>query len=315
VNQDVRQFIDGGSQDVNELKSTLTLCRRAIASILVAYGRLEASAEDGNTQGQAIYALVHVYRDLLATFSYLANWETRRAIATDSSVQKTSAKSKPKPPRLFNIKETPTLSIFINFLESIIDQLDPRRHAHKALFEGITFCILSRLGDRLHHTVFGHIRAPTLEAEIMLSNAVDEIEDDGPSPPLPPHDDEQKQIRLEAPYLIHLLNHIMKAAPSHLGAILSARASKAKQTTGNVPKRGTLTVGAKDCLQRTLVNCIFGTEGVGEDDPLAYCLKMPVKPITSVTMPRIKEPEVQDWFKGEMWRLLGWDILSKEGEW
>jgi hypothetical protein len=315
MNLDVRHFTEGGGQNVDELKHTLTLCKRATASILITYGRLEASTEDGHTQGQAVYALVHMFRDLLSTFSYLANGETRRAIATDSSAQKASAKSKPKPPRLFNIKETPSLSIFINFLESIIDQLDPRLHAHKALFEGITFCILSRLGDRLHHTVFGHIRAPTLEAEIMLSNAIDEIEDDGPSPSRPPQDDEQKQIRLEAPYLIHLLNHIMKAAPSHLGAILSARASKAKQTTGNVPKRGTLTVEAKNCLQRTLVNCIFGTEGVDEDDPLAYCLKMPVKPVASVTMPRIKEPEVQDWFKGEMWRLLGWDILSKEGEW
>ena len=34
----------------------------------------------------------------------------------------------------------------------------------------------------------------------------------------------------------------------------------------------------------------------------------------AVPIPRIKEAEVQDWFKEEVWRLLGWEILSKEGE-
>lgn len=36
---------------------------------------------------------------------------------------------------------------------------------------------------------------------------------------------------------------------------------------------------------------------------------------TVLPMPKIKEVEVSDWFQEEVWRALGWEILSKEGEW
>jgi hypothetical protein len=314
VEQNVRHFADQDCQHIDALKSTLALCRRAMASIIVAYGHLGASDNDDNVQGQAIYAVVHMFRKCLAAFATLSNAESRRAIAAELTIQNASSKARLKAPRPFNIKEIPSLSVFTHFLEGIVGMLDSKVEAHKALFDGFAYCVLQILGARLHRTVFGHVRAPTIEAEIMKSTAVDEIEDDGPLAATPRHNEEQKQGRLEGPYLIHLLNHIMKAAPSYLGLIQPAN-GRAKLPTVSGLKRGTLTVEAKNCLQRTLVNCIFGNEGVSGDDSLSYCLKMPVKTAVSVTMPKIKETEVPDWFQSEMWRLLGWDILSKEGEW
>ena len=34
---------------------------------------------------------------------------------------------------------------------------------------------------------------------------------------------------------------------------------------------------------------------------------------TVLPVPKVKEVDVQDWFGEEVWRLLGWEILSKEG--
>jgi hypothetical protein len=31
-----------------------------------------------------------------------------------------------------------------------------------------------------------------------------------------------------------------------------------------------------------------------------------------VTVPRVKEVEVGEWFQGEVWRLLGWEVLGRE---
>lgn len=47
---------------------------------------------------------------------------------------------------------------------------------------------------------------------------------------------------------------------------------------------------------------------------LQDCLKKPAISDAAVALPKIKEAEVQGWFKEEVWRLLGWEILSKEGE-
>ena len=41
---------------------------------------------------------------------------------------------------------------------------------------------------------------------------------------------------------------------------------------------------------------------------------MPALSEVAVPVPKIKEPEVFEWFNEEVWRLLGWDILSKDTE-
>ncbi|KAI7363852.1 hypothetical protein KC336_g21538, partial [Hortaea werneckii] len=124
-----------------------------------------------------------------------------------------------------------------------------------------------------------------------------------------------QQAKLEAPYLIHLLARLMNAAPAHLGAIISTKTGKPKQANNKGSMKGALVLAAKDRLQRTLINCMFGTEGVDAQSPLMDCLKMPMAPSTPLPMPKVKEAEVQEWFKEEVWRLLGWEVLSKEGDW
>ena len=221
-------------------------------------------------------------------------------------------KPKGRPQQIQNRKvmENATLSLYATFLGKLVDMLDPRVEANRALFEGFAYCILDRLGKRLYSIVFGHSRASDLEAEIKQDVDLDQDPSESEIPPPPADDDERKQIKLEAPYLLYLLNRIMIAAPAHFGKV---KTSKAK--TSKAPSKNTLALSAKECLQRTLVNAIFGTEGVKDDDPFQECLKMP-KPVgATLTMPKVKEVDVLEHFKEEVWRCLGWDILSKEDDW
>lgn len=211
------------------------------------------------------------------------------------------------------VKENPTLSLYATFLGNLVDMLDPKLEANRPLFEGFTYCILDLLGKRMYSIIFGHSRAPDLEAEIKQDVDIDPNQSELPTTtirPPQPEDDERKQIKLEAPYLLHLLNRIMITAPAHFGKVKSSKAKNNK-----APSKNTLALSAKECLQRTLVNAIFGTEGGNDDDLFKDCLKMPTPGEGTPTMPKVKEIDVLEHFKEEVWRCLGWDILAKDAEW
>ncbi|KAK5113753.1 hypothetical protein LTR85_010770 [Meristemomyces frigidus] len=304
------------------LKSNLTAAGRAVASLIVGITRLGHLTDGTEVLGQVVYWYVKMYDTLLHTLEEASEGAAKAAAAheiggiAEKKTASSKAKGKAQQPKAVNLKDNPMLITITCFLCGIIDLLDPKTEAHKALFEGFAYSTLNALGARLYTCVFGHSRAATLEDEIRRSNQPDDIED--VAMPFTPSADELdvNKAKLEAPYLIHLLTRLMNAAPAHLGAIVSSKTGKTKAANNKGSMKGALAITAKDRLQRTLVNCMFGTQGIDEqDDPFLDCLKMPVMGTQPLPMPKVKEVEVQDWFKEEVWRLLGWEILSKEGEW
>jgi len=317
VEQSRKRTITGAEM----LKSNLKAAARAVASLIVGFNRLGHVADGAEVQGQVIYAYIQMYANWLNALDEASDGESKRILAqenaepTEKKSTQSKAKSKAQQPRALNLKDNPTLNTMTCSLCGIIDLLDPKVETHKALFEGFAYSTLNKLGAGLYVCVFGHARGATLEDEISKSNEPDEIEDNADLTPLSARDVDVRKAKLEAPYLIHLLTRLMNAAPAHLGPIISSKTGKAKQTNNKGSMKGTLAITAKDRLQRTLVNCMFGTEGMDEDDPFMDSLKMPIMSSAPLPMPKVKEAEVQDWFKEEVWRLLGWEILSKEGDW
>ena len=143
--------------------------------------------------------------------------------------------------------------------------------------------------------------------EILQSKETEDEIEDVDEPPLT--ETQLKQVRLEAPYLVHLLNKIMSSAPAYFGSTTSSKSTKAKST--KAASKGTLSIAAKECLQRTLINGVFGVEDADEDDLFLDCLSI-ASAGEDIPMPKVKEADVQEWFKEEVWRLLGWDILAHE---
>ncbi|KAK3069014.1 hypothetical protein LTR53_012989 [Teratosphaeriaceae sp. CCFEE 6253] len=304
------------------LKTTLTAAGKAVVSLVVGISRLCKVADGAEIQGQVVYAYVQMFAPLLVTLETASEHETKKTTTQTPTAAASKRPSTSKGKAIAqqakqpNVKDITSLNLITCFLCGIVDMLDAKSDVHKQLFDGFAYCTLDKLGTRLYTSVFGHVRPSTVADEIARSNPADEIEDAGPEAAPLASDLAIAQAKMEAPYLVHLLSHLMAAAPPHLGAIISTKTGKAKQAKNRGSMKGALAIHAKDRLQRTLVNCMFGIEGVDEDDPFMDCLKMPsMVGQQPLPMPKVKEVEVQEWFKSEVWRLLGWEILGKEGGW
>ena len=306
---------DGSNSDAELLRPILSAASRTLMVLMAGFNRLSHVADGAEVQGHVIYAFVQMYGKLVESFENISISEIRKSstIGCGSERKQLTSKTKTKQPKLANPRGNTTLNTMSSFLCGIVDNLDAKTTAHKALYEGFAYVVLNELGERLYVLVFGHRRGATIEDEITFSTQPDEIEDDAEIAANNPAYLQLKAAKLEAPYLIHLLNRIMSVAPAHLGAITNNKTVKSKQANSKCSTKGALAIHAKDRLQRTLVNCMFGSESTDEYDPFMDCLRMPVANGPVPLMPKIKEVDVQEWFKEEVWRLLGWDILSKEG--
>lgn len=305
------------SANGTDLTTTMTAVGRVVAAILAGLQKLVRLDSSDSLKGQVTYALVRMYETILAQFDPVSQEKTLEESAGPTTDPKTStstakAKSKGGPPRV-NIKDIPTLNALASLLSGIIKQLDPKQDPHKDIFEGFLFCVLSKLGDRIYTINFQRPRAADIMSELEAASSLDEEDiEPTPSPPFPAA---VRQAQLEAPYLLHLLKQSLALTPTFLSPTASTSKStkpKANPKPGSISK-ATLGLAAKERLQATLVSAIFGLESVDEDSDLfVESLRMPMAGGGNVTVPRVKEAEVGEWFQGEVWRLLGWEVLGKE---
>lgn len=303
--------------DLDFLKSVVTAADRSNGLLIAGISRISYVADGAEATGHVVYSYVQMYQRLLDCLQMLSVFEATRMAGeerkADASRRSSPSKSKTKQPKQTNIEESAALSLMTNFLCRTVDGLDSKIDAHKSVFEGFTYVALDKLGGKLYHLVFGHERGPTIEDEIAASNDSDEIGDAVDTGTLTQREQQMRAAKLEAPYLIHLLNRIMNAAPAHLDAVVKHNNGKPKQACKGSMK-GAIAVAAKERLQRTLVNAVFGEESNAGDDLFKDCLRMP-SISGPLPMPKAKEPDIQEWFKEELWRLLGWEILSRDSEW
>ena len=300
--------------DMNALKAALTAIARVNASLLVGYTRLCKHDEEATFQGQTTFAMVRMFDKLVGALEVASKTSAVAAIAvvhassaSPSKASPTKQRSPQKSTPRSNVKDDPVLNAIASSLVSLLKPLDPKHDSHKTLYEGYFFCIISALGKRLHTIVFNHPRGATLSEDIAAPVPDPEHAEDTP----PPQDTLRlRQAKLEAPYLLHLLKHALALAPTFFGKL--AKGGKPSTKPG-VTSKTSIALLAKERLQRTLVNAVFGTEGIDEEsDMLMECLRMPVFSGVGMTAPRVKEAEVGEWFKEEVWRLLGWEVLGKE---
>ena len=301
---------------ITDLTTTMTAVGRVVAGILAGLQKLVRLDSSDSLKGQVTYALVRMYEKILAGFDVVSQELALAETAGSSNDPKTTSatvKSKPKggPPRV-NIKDVPTLNALASLLSGIIKQLDSKQDPHKDIFEGFLFCIFSKLGDRIYTVNFLRPRAENVMKELETASCSDESDTETtPSPVTTP----VRQAQLEAPYLLHLLKQSLALTPSFLSSTAStSKSTKAKPNPkpGSITKV-TLSLAAKERLQATLVSAIFGPGSIDNDSDLFMeCLQMPEASGGAITVPRVKEAEVGEWFQGEVWRLLGWEVLGRE---
>jgi hypothetical protein len=305
------------------LITTLTAAGRVVAGMLAGLQKLDRMDNSDAPRDQVTYALVRMYETLLAAFDTVSKEEALADIPTPATDSRPStAKPKPKPKGgtvRVNIKDIPSLNALAALLGGILKHLDPKQQPHKEIFEGFLYCILSKLGSRIYTVNFSRPRAASIAKELETADS---------NTPTPESVTAVRQSHLEAPYLLHLLKLALALTPSFLThspaptststSTSASKTTKSKSThkSGTITK-STLALAAKERLQATLIEAIFGSEGVDDDELgglFVDCLRMPVTGggMAMAAVPRVKEVEVGRWFQGEVWRLLGWEVLGKE---
>ena len=328
VSQVLQEIAKSDSTDREEyarfLKEVLTAVGRAMRSLLVGYARV-CNVDRGNeVSGHIVYGYLQILEKAVLLMDDFAMVEVKRALhdskshAARPSTSKGKAKQTAAPST--KKKEDSSQRILSSFIATSIDWLDPKTESHKSLFEGLVYVLIEqKLAPCLYTLVFERPRGETIGEEIAAGGQADEIEDAAQASNLSHDELKFKSAKLQAPYIIQLLTRLMKVAPSHFGAALSgngnSKSAKSKAASKAGPSKDNLGILAKERLQRTLVNCMFGSEGTEDEDPFLDCLKKPVFSGALPAVPVVKEEDVQEWFTQEVWRLLGWEILARDGEW
>ena len=314
----------------SDLPTTMTAAGRVVAGILAGSQKLVRMPGGEALVGKVTYALVQMYGKLLTGFETISKAETTTDAPTEQTTDgKTpSAKQKPKAKggaHRVNIRDVPATNALASLLSGIMRQLDAKQDSHRDLFEGFVYSILSKLGNRIYTVNFSQPRAASIAEEIgaNLSSEDPDSESNPPGHNATKDSIAIRQAHLEAPYLLHLLKQSLALTPSFLSPAPNAKDtstnnkfSKSKPT----PKPGSITktslsLAAKQRLQSTLVNAIFGPEGIDEESDLFLNgLQLPPAEAGGNTfvVPKVKEVEVGEWFQGEVWRLLGWEVLGRE---
>lgn len=297
----------------DELSVAMTAAGRVFAGVMTGVQKLHRMKEANLVAGKVTYAIVRMYERLAGGLDTISENEAKLEQKADpindpknmSARQKTKSKG---PPRV-NIKDVPVLNALTAFLSGVIKQLDVKEASHREIFEGFLFCALSKVGKNIYTIVFSQPRGLSISEEIHSGTLPDDSNQTKFALPL-------RQAQLEAPYLIHLLKQVLALAPTFISPSTAPLSRPAKLKTSAKPgsvTKASLTLATKERLQATLINAIFGTEGLDEEsDLMLNCLQAPAAVGHQLPVPRVKEAEIGEWFQGEVWRLLGWEALGRE---
>lgn len=309
--QALQHYFSAENAAADGLGLSFAALEKAVSCLTTATNRLFAVDIEALVQGHVINALVRMYGGLVECMEIVSTEDGR--FDTGNTYEETRNLQRKANSKESGVKSCTPLDLLTKLLSKIIHELDVRDAGQASLFEGYAYTALRRIGDRLYLVVFGRRRADGLDDDILASQLT---QDDGVSErqtALNPPGSEREAARLEAPYLVALLDCIMRAYAVYTADNKRSKTSNAQHTSKTSKKD--LAARARVKIQLTLVDCIFGNDAQSDSDGLRDRLKMPTTGGPPLPMPKIKEAEIEDWYKEELWRVLGWDILSKDGDW
>ncbi len=312
ANQERRSFRDEPLKgDSSEFANALAICARAFMSVLAGMSKIVETQADHKLSSMVTYAIAETFKSALFSMEVsaqrVAQLKLSHTIETESNKKKKSA---------IIARETDPVRAVACLLASFLGFLDRRDPRHQQVFQTCIFVLFERAGRRLYYCTFGRHRGISIEDAI-----------------LPPQRSrgaaetakrslESLATRHEMKALVLILERAISLAPGHINLQLnrpSGSSARVNRTTSfsKIPtaSRAQLNLLAKDRLQRTLIACMYGER---TDDEFLDVLTKPVAPMrlsSRENVVKVDDENVEEWYKQEIWRLVGWDILGKESGW
>lgn len=280
-------------------------------SVLVGLCKLVEHSDDHRVSNLVVCELANMFKTVLVAIESVA-----RHTALQKPSQVAESKKAKDTTAVKAVRESVPARALAHLLIGLLGFLDKTNPLHQQIFDGFVYLLLERVGRRLFYCTFGRHRSSAVEGDIE------------PLPePRSPEEASKRDIEalgthLEVKALILVLERAMGLAPNHMNSqtTSSGRGQKKLGRTlsiKNLPpaSRARLSPLAKDRLQRTLIACMYGDKV--DDEFLDVLTKpMPSMRLGSLqSVARIEDRDVEDWYKKEVWRLVGWDVLAKESGW
>jgi hypothetical protein len=279
-------------------------------SVLVGTTKMMDVGQDNRLPSLVVCELADMFKTALVAIEASARQTAQSSITTQVRVKH----GKGKPPVV--PKESVPARSLAHFLTGLLGLLDKTNTIHRQIFDGFVFLLLERVSKRLYYCTFGRHRG-AVETNLVPAPEVTDVTKQTQQ------EQETLGIHLEVKALVLILERAMGLAPHHMSPASAHAKSKSPTHIGrtlsmkslpSAPKTRLSSI-AKDRLQRTLMTCMYGSNS---DDEFLDVLMKPMPAMRIGTLPnvaKIEDKDVDQWYKEEVWRLVGWDILARDSGW
>ncbi|KAL8908961.1 MAG: hypothetical protein Q9207_000537 [Kuettlingeria erythrocarpa] len=274
---------------------------RTIFSILFSAMDQIGYVGDGDvTQCQLIYAVVELLKDLLDHICQLASGAPTGNQSQNRMLTRlrSSQAKQPSDVQTSDLVPADDIMSICGFVVGALQSFRRGRPADEAVREGFTFFLLSRVGKTLKAFVFGE--------DDEIYNAV--FSQWGNGEALLSEDRGQRLAtrKREAPYLIWLLERSMVCWSVDTPSVKQGGARTVTKVDSVM-----LAEKRKIQLQQTILKEVLGDDIQGFQD----ALEVPHDPRINIEpWQAVREADVMELFKAEVWRLIGWDCLRSRME-
>ena len=284
-------------------KSLAQLIRRSLMYLLQGYDKLAENHGSGGRIKHDLAKLFGTTIELITDYSRNENLKVPSQRERQKSNSKRSRKQQTAP--LGTYQHHSELMALCHLFVAMFASLDTLKRLHNELIEGALYVLLTRAGSLLKTFVFG---SDQVGNEQMILRESTQIKDDSQT------SESLAATQTEAPYIIWIIERVM-----HLQGLPAAR-RPAGQSSGantnalffkNIPPtlNQPLAIQAHIKLQNTLLKSIFGNDDTNFEERFRAPEGPELDLGTNIKV--IEESDVKNWYKQEIWRLVGWDILRK----
>ena len=297
----------------SQTRTTLNRCNeeklffagRTLPVLLAGLDKLGKTVEGLKQQGQVVYNFVRLFRELLERINVVSVMQATKRPLSRKKPNKIQAQSEHRTSESPSSPEDAIMEL-CRLIIRMAACLDTTKAAHNAISEGFLHFLFNQIGSLLKIFVFGNSGNDILDEELQ-----------GQPRPTLGSNRELKQglssIEPAAPYLIWILERAMILRTRQQGLAVGGDscivAIKLIKQTNKNNQLGT----SRLQLQHTLLKSLFGEHTKDFEN----ALRQPIYPDLAINdgVRICKEGEVADWYKQEVWRLIGWDILRENIEW
>ena len=302
--------LHAASPDDSCSPSLRELCSCIAASyplLLAALEELEIQETPANTRPQAIASIVVLSRNLLGAVQRLALdsvRERRQQEKKSKGKPRSNTKARKMSPEHENGSLAELSALLKNTMRQQVRSLDLQKESHCQVFKGMLSILLNHVGCSLSLLVFPGPDPDEDDATVIKPHELRKY-------PETDAVDITAALELEAPFLVSILKFTL----SYLREQEKSLPLRCREMLGGTIKdvdNSALPQKIEKRLQDTLMRGVFGEE----DEKFRDAFARPPTPedIGGEDIPIGSEEEenMPEWFIGQVWELLGWDILSGE---